>query len=67
MSDDGMVGDESAEDDDSEWRFELDEVGPEAEPDPLEPGSPAREDVAFVILGAVGTLFAIIQLVRPFA
>ena len=48
--------------DDSEWRFGLDEVGPDADPDPeyerepLEPGSPSLENVAFVLLGVVGTL-----------
>lgn len=67
MAADRMLDDESTDDGESEWRFDLDEVGPEAAPDPIEPGSPSRENVAFVILGAVGTVLAIIQLVRPFA
>ena len=58
---------DAVEDGESEWRFGLDDVGPEAEPDPLEPGSPTLENVVFVVLGAVGTVLAIIQLVRPFA
>lgn len=67
MSEDRVLADEPEAGGDSQWRFDLDEVGPESEPDPLEPGSPTRENIAFVILGAVGTVFAIIQLVRPFA
>lgn len=63
MRDDTVAAEE---DSDSQWRFDLDDVGPEAGPDPLEPGSPTREDVAFVLLGAVATLIAIVQLVRPF-
>jgi|GEM_PF-3199995 len=37
----------------SDWQFELDEVGPDAEPEPdaVEPGSPALENVAFFVLG----------------
>lgn len=37
----------------SDWQFELDEVGPDAEPDveAVEPGSPAMENVAFFVLG----------------
>ncbi|WP_336034748.1 DUF7312 domain-containing protein [Halobacterium yunchengense] len=36
-----------------EWRYELDEVGPDAEPDEraIEPGSPSAENVAFFLLG----------------
>ena len=67
MAADWTPEDESTDDGESEWRFDLDEVGPEADPDPIEPGSPSRENVAFVLLGAVGTVLAIIQLVRPFA
>lgn len=38
----------------SDWKFELDEVGPEAEPepDPIEPGSPKLEHVIPFLLGA---------------
>jgi hypothetical protein len=43
-----------------EWQFELDEVGPdgavEAEPEPLEPGTPTLENTLFVLLGVAGTL-----------
>lgn len=67
MAADRLLADESTDDEESEWQFDLDEVGPEAAPDPITPGSPTRENIAFVILGAVGTVLAIIQLVRPFA
>lgn len=44
-----------------EWQFELDEVGPdgviEDEPEPIEPGQPTLENVFFVLVGVVGTLF----------
>ncbi|WP_416838987.1 hypothetical protein [Haloferax sp. DFSO52] len=52
-----------------EWRFSIDDVGPDGivddSPDsvealPIEPGSPTLENVAFVLLGvllAVGLLF----------
>jgi hypothetical protein len=50
-----------AGDDDREWEFALDDVGPdgivEAEPEPIEPGTPRLENVVFVLLGVVGTLF----------
>ena len=44
--------------DEGEWRFDLDEVGPEAEddPEPIEPGSPTLENTLFVLVGIVGTL-----------
>lgn len=37
----------------SDWQYELDEVGPDAEPEPdaVEPGSPSLENVAFFVLG----------------
>ncbi|MFB6071916.1 MAG: hypothetical protein ABEJ88_03015 [Halobacterium sp.] len=40
-------------DEDGSWRFDLDEVGPDAEPrhEPIEPGSPSAENVAFFVLG----------------
>ncbi|NIB98707.1 hypothetical protein [Halobacterium sp. R2-5] len=42
-----------SESDDRAWRYEVDEVGPDAEPDvrAIEPGSPAPENVAFFLLG----------------
>jgi hypothetical protein len=44
-----------------EWQFGLDDVGPdgvvEDEPDPIEPEKPRLENVVFVLLGVVGTLF----------
>lgn len=53
--------DERAADDESEWQFGLDEVGPdgviEDEPEPIEPGKPKLENVVFILLGVVGTLF----------
>ncbi|WP_372909685.1 hypothetical protein [Salinigranum sp.] len=48
------------ENDDEEWTFGLDEVGPdgavESDPEPLEPGRPSLENTVFVLLGVVGTL-----------
>lgn len=43
MSDDG----------ERKWRYELDEVGPDAEQDvrAIEPGSPSAENVVFFLLG----------------
>lgn len=48
----------------SDWKYEIDEVGEEAEseldgPDlePLEPGSPTAENAFFVVLGVATTLF----------
>ena len=57
----------SAADDDGEWRYGVDEVGPDGRVDdppaeeqlPIEPGSPRAENVLFVVLGvllAVGLL-----------
>ncbi|MFC7204314.1 hypothetical protein ACFQJC_12375 [Haloferax namakaokahaiae] len=56
---------ESDETSDDEWRFGIDEVGPDAEPAepveaPIEPGSPTAENIAFVLVGVlltVGLLF----------
>ncbi|MDH5021625.1 DUF7312 domain-containing protein [Halobacterium rubrum] len=58
-TDDGSGG-ENAE---GEWRFGLDEVGEEADlgPDPIEPGSPSVENVAFFLLG-VATMAGAIAL-----
>lgn len=48
---------------DGEWRFGLDEVGEDADlgPDPIEPGSPSVENVAFFLLG-VATMAGAIAL-----
>lgn len=37
----------------SDWEFELDEVGPDAEPDvdAVEPGTPGIENAVFFVLG----------------
>jgi len=47
-------------DPDSEWKYELDDVGEEAEDDELDlalhPGSPSAENVFFVALGALTML-----------
>ena len=55
----------------SDWKYELDEVGEDAEPDEpdpeLEPGSPSLENVFFVVLGVAATLFALAQLFLVFA
>jgi len=53
------VPEEDREDDESQWRFALDEVGEDAEstaPDPIEPGTPSLENTAFVILGVALSL-----------
>jgi hypothetical protein len=41
--------------DERTWRYELDEVGPDAEPDvrAIEPESPSAENVVFFVLGVV--------------
>jgi hypothetical protein len=54
-------GPESTEADDQEWRFGIDDVGPEAEPevpepDPIEPEPISFEHAAFVVIGIVLTL-----------
>jgi hypothetical protein len=42
-----------SEDDQRKWRYELDEVGQDSEPDvrAIEPGSPSAENVVFFLLG----------------
>ena len=49
----------------SDWKYDLDEVGPEAEEEiePLQPGSPSPENVAFVVLGALVTVLFFARLV----
>lgn len=54
-------GPESQSDDGREWRFSVDEVGPEAEPDPpesepIEPESISLEHAVFVGLGIALTV-----------
>ena len=51
--------DGSGQDDESEWRFGVDEVregGERVEPNPIEPGSPRPENVAFFVLGVCVTV-----------
>ena len=48
------VPEEERDDDDSQWRFALDEVGEDADPadpEPIEPGTPSVENTVFVLLG----------------
>ncbi|WP_115865124.1 DUF7312 domain-containing protein [Halorussus litoreus] len=59
----------------SEWKYDIDEVGedaegddPDEEPDrrergPIEPGSPTAENVLFVTLGIATMLFVFARLV----
>ncbi len=54
-------GSQSESDDDHEWRFGVDDVGPEAEPEvpepePIEPEPISLEHAAFVGLGVLLTL-----------
>lgn len=50
------MADESADRTDN-WRFDVEEVGEDAEPlgDPIEPESVELENAVFVLLGVVGT------------
>jgi hypothetical protein len=48
------VSEEDRDDDESPWRFAVDEVGEDApEPETIEPESPVPENVVFVLLGVV--------------
>lgn len=49
-----------AESGDGGWRFALDEVGEEAGPPPLEPGSPETEHVVFVLVGVALTVVLLV-------
>ncbi len=57
-----MSDSRSAEPDDEEWAVSLDDLGDDGDesegyqPEPIEPGSPTVEGVAFVVLGAALTL-----------
>lgn len=52
----------------SDWKYDLDDVGPEAEPEepdvpPIEKGNPSLENVVFVLLGALAALYVFATLV----
>ncbi|UIP00825.1 hypothetical protein Hbl1158_05565 [Halobaculum sp. CBA1158] len=64
-TDAATVGDD-ADDAGDEWRFALDEVGPDAEPDgperpPIEPESVDAENALFVVAGVLGTLLFVLS------
>ncbi|MFB6134590.1 MAG: hypothetical protein ABEJ55_06345 [Halanaeroarchaeum sp.] len=51
----------------SDWKFDLDEVGPdavveEAEPEPVEPGRPTLTGALFVLLGIATALYVLAAL-----
>lgn len=52
----------------SDWEYELDEVGPDAEPDvddshrPIEPGSPTIENATFFVLGIALAIYLFLVL-----
>ena len=48
------MNDESGEGD---WEYQLDDLEDDSTPDPVDPGDPTVESVAFVLLGALLTLF----------
>ncbi len=55
---------EEPESEESEWKYGIDDVGPEAEPeipepDPIEPESVSLEHASFVVLGVVLTLVVV--------
>jgi len=45
-------------DNDESWQYDLDDVGPDADPQEtsIEPGSPSAENVVFFLLGVVFVL-----------
>ncbi|MEF8856407.1 MAG: hypothetical protein V5A16_03190 [Haloplanus sp.] len=48
------LSDDERDDDESPWRFAVDEVGEDApEPEAIEPESPELENAVFVLLGVV--------------
>jgi hypothetical protein len=57
---DGRDGGEVGPAESGSWQFALDEVGEDAGPPPLEPGSPTREHVLFVLVGVFGTVVLIV-------
>ena len=42
---------------DEEWDYQLEDLDDEQTPDTVDPGDPSAEGVAFVVLGALLTLF----------
>lgn len=64
MSETDDSGSDGGKEVDGEWRFDLDEVGEEADvgPDPIEPGSPSVENIAFFVLGVTTMAGAIVLL-----
>ena len=57
VSGDGADGPDA---DDPEWRFALDDVGEEAGPPPMEPGSPTAENALFVLVGVALTAVLVV-------
>ncbi|KAB1189119.1 MULTISPECIES: hypothetical protein [Haloferax] len=60
--------------DEPEWRFGIDDVGPDGivddstvEEEPIEPGSPRTENVVFVLLGVLLAVGLILITVFPSA
>lgn len=54
----------------SDWKFELNEVGPDAveeDKESLQPGSPSPENVVFVVLGVLTTVLFFARLVSGVA
>jgi len=48
------LSDDERDDDESPWRFDVDEVGEDApEPETIDPETPKMENVVFVLLGVV--------------
>lgn len=59
-----MAGDpDQPNDEGREWRFSLDEVGPESESSTIEAGRPALENVVFFVLGVATALLALLSLI----
>ncbi|MFC4360038.1 hypothetical protein ACFO0N_18980 [Halobium salinum] len=63
-------GDGDGEGEEGEWRFGLDEVGEDAEPEreprePLEPESVSVENAFFVLVGALATVLLFWALAMP--
>ncbi|MFC7069280.1 DUF7312 domain-containing protein [Halobaculum lipolyticum] len=71
MTDDSRVGagaDPDVDSDGDEWRFGIDDVGPEAEAareaardPPIEPESIDPENALFVVAGVLGTLLFVLS------
>lgn len=52
----------SDEAEDSDWEYELEELGGEEQSDVVEAGTPTPEGVAFVVLGAAATVLALLRM-----